>query len=50
MKLVRIKPPNHNYQWGFYRYTGQCCGSIGFRFPLTTLDLRFFYQRAGAKE
>jgi hypothetical protein len=47
MKFLRVKPPNHNWRWGFYqfRWEGRCV-AIGFRFPFSTLDLRLWFANA----
>jgi len=44
MKIVRVKPPNHNVRGGFYqfRWEGRCL-AVGFRFPFSTFDLRLWF-------
>jgi hypothetical protein len=47
MKIVRVKPPNHNVRGGFYqfRWEGRCL-AVGFRFPFSTFDLRLWFANS----
>jgi len=41
MKIIRVKPPNHFYRWGLYKfYSRGNLRAVGFRFPFTKMDLR----------
>ena len=44
MKIIRIKPPGHNWMAGFYKFrVNWKLVGVGFRVPFTKIDLRLIF-------
>ncbi len=45
MKIVRVKPPNHNWRPGPYQFRVESkLVGIGFRLPFTKIDIRLILR------
>lgn len=43
MKIVKLKPPNNDVRWGFYRFVSVTSGTgYGFSLPRFKFDVRVY--------